>query len=174
MNKIKTIRIVSIILFIPAILSVILWLIGLLDIKIMAIINWMVFLVEFIIFLIISKTSIGISQANVIIPKELCEEKTIIADTNIFPNFLMPTNINRDCIFRISLQIKGFKKYPLFYIIRTCEKETCVQELNKKIKLDTGFVHIFEVYVYCKEKLNFKFSEDVTVQKLLIEELYST
>ena len=174
MNKIKTIRIVSIILFIPAILSVILWLIGLLDIKIMAIINWMVFLVEFIIFLIISKTSIGISQANVIIPKELCEEKTIIADTNIFPNFLMPTNINRDCIFRISLQIKGFKKYPLFYIIRTCEKETCVQELNKKIKLDPGFVHIFEVYVYCKEKLNFKFSEDVTVQKLLIEELYST
>lgn len=174
MNKIKTLRIVSIILFVPAISSVILWLIGLLDIKIMAIINWMVFLVEFIIFLIISKTSISISQTNVIIPKELCEEKTIIADTNIFPNFLMPTNINRDCIFRISLQIKGFKKYPLFYIIRTCEKETCVQELNKKIKLDTGFVHIFEVYVYCKEKLNFKFSEDVTVQKLLIEELYNT
>lgn len=161
-------------LFTPAFISFILWLTGRLDIKIMAAINWMVFLAEFIIILIIMKTTIRASQANVIIPKGSCEEKIIKAETNIFPNFLVPTNTNRGCIFRISLQIKEPKKYPLFYMIRTCEKETCVQELNKDIRLDPGHVHMFEVAIISKEKLNFKFSEDVIIQKLLIEELYIT
>lgn len=171
-NKIKMLRIISVVLFIPAIGSFILWLAGLLDIKIMATINWMVFLAEFIIFLFVMKNSIRINQANVIIPKGSSEEKDIRAETNIFPNFFIPTNTRKDCIFRISLQIKEFKKHPLFYMIRTCEGDTCIQELNKNIKLDPGLVHVFEVVINCKEKLNFKFSEDVIVQKLLIEELY--
>ena len=160
MNKIKILRIVAIGIFILAILSLIF------------VINWIVFLAEFIIFLIIMNATIRESQANVIIPKGYCEEKTIKAETDIFPDFLMPTNTHRDCIFRISLQIKESKKYPLFYIIRICEKDTCIQELNEKIKLDPGLIHVFEVSIDSKEKLNFKFSEDVTIQKLLIEELY--
>ena len=160
MNKIKILRIVAIGIFILAILSLIF------------VINWIVFLAEFIIFLIIMNATIRESQANVIIPKGYCEEKTIKAETDIFPDFLMPTNTHRDCIFRISLQIKESKKHPLFYIIRICEKDTCMQELNEKIKLDPGLIHVFEVAIDSKEKLNFKFSEDVTIQKLLIEELY--
>ena len=174
MKKIKILRIISVVLFIPASISFVLWLTGSLDIKIMAAINWIVFLAEFIIFLIVMKTSIMTSQANVIIPKGSCEEKMVVAETNIFPKFLVPTNTHRDCIFRISLQIKEPKKYPLFYMIRTCEKDTCVQELNKDIKLDPGLVHMFEVAIISKEKLNFKFSEDVIIQKLLVEELYMT
>lgn len=172
MKKIKILRIIAIGLFIPAIVSFILWLTGRLDIKIMAAINWMVFLAEFIIFLIIMKTTIRMSQTNVIIPKCSCEEKMVVAETNIFPKFLVPTNTHRDCIFRISLQIKEFKKHPLFYMIRTCEKDTCIQELNKDIKLDPCTIHVFEVAIDSKEKLNFKFNEDVIIQKLLVEELY--
>lgn len=171
-NKIKVLRIISIALFIPAVISFVLWLAGSLDIKIMAAVNWLVFLAEFIIFLFIMKNSVRTSQANVIIPKGFSEEKVIKAETNIFPNFLVPTNTRKDCIFRISLQIKEFKKYPLFYMIRMCESDTCIQELNKNIKLDQGPVHVFETVINRKEKLNFKFSEDVIVQKLLIEELY--
>ena len=174
MDKIKILRIIAVVIFAPVVISFILWLVGLLDIKIMVIINWIVFSAEFIIFLIIMKNRTIMGQANVIIPKAFYEEKTIIAETNIFPNFLIPTNTHRDCIFRISLQIKEFKKHPLFYIIRKCEKDTCIQELNKKIKLDPGLVHIFEVTIDSKEKLNFKFNEDVIIQKLLIEELYIT
>lgn len=174
MKKIKILRIIAIGMFIPAFISFVLWLTGRLDIKIMAAINWIVFLAEFIIFLTVMKTSTSImtSQANVIIPKGFCEEKMVVAETNIFPKFLVPTNTHRDCIFRISLQIKEPKKYPLFYMVRTCEKDTCVQELNKDIKLDPGPVHMFEVAITSKEKLNFKFSEDVIIQKLLVEELY--
>lgn len=173
MDKIK-LRIISIGASIPAVVSFILWLTGSLDIKIMAIVSWIVFIIEFIILLIVMRSlhSIRKSDANVIIPKGYCEDKTITAETNIFPKFLVPTNIHRDCIFRISLQIKEFKKHPLFYIIRRCEKDTCIQELNTKIKLDPGLVHIFEVTIDSQEKLNFKFSEDVIIQKLLIEELY--
>lgn len=172
MNKITILRIISIVLFIPAIGSFILWWVGMLDIKIMAVVNWVVFTAEFIIFLFVAKTSIMISRANVIIPKGSCEEKMIVAETNIFPDFFVPTNTLQDCIFRVSLQIKEFKKYPLFYIIRKCEKDTCIQELNENIKLDPGLVHTFEVNIDSKEKLNFKFNQDVIVQKLLIEELY--
>jgi hypothetical protein len=86
---------------------------------------------------------------------------------------LVPTNIHRNCIFRISLQIKEFRKHPLFYIIRKCERGTCTQELNKNIKLDLGPMHVFDVAVDSKEKLNFKFNEDVTIQKILVEELYA-
>ena len=172
MNKIKLLRIISIGLFIPAVGSVMLWLTGRLDIKIMAAINWTIFLAEFTIFLFVMKTSIRASQASVIISKGFCEEKVIKAETDIFPNFLVPTNTQRDCIFRISLQIKEFKKYPLFHMIRKCERDTCIQELNKDIKLKTGLVHVFEVIIDSNEKLSFKFSEDVIIQKLLIEELY--
>lgn len=172
MNKIKILRIISILLFIPAPISFISWMVGLLDIKIMAIINWIVFTSEFIIFLLATKNSIMLNRANVIIPKGFCEEKMVVAETNIFPDFLIPTNINRDCVFRVSLQIKEFEKYPLFYIIRKCEKNICIQELNKNIRLDPVSVHIFEVIIDRKERLNFKFNEDVIIQKLLIEELY--
>lgn len=172
MDKIKTLRIISIALFIPAVGSIILWLAGMIDIKIMATINWIVFAIEFIIFLSIMKNSIRVNRANVIIPKGFCEEKMIMADTNIFPNFLIPTNVRKDCIFRISLQIKEFKKYPLLYLIRIYEKDTCIQELNKNIKLEPEFVHVFDVVINRKERLNFKFNEDVIIQKLLIEELY--
>ena len=170
MNKIKILLIMSIIVFIPDGVSFILWLVGLLDIKIMVAINWIIFLAEFVIFSFIIKTIVN--QANVIIPKGFCEEKTMIAETNIFRDFLEPTNPGRDCVFRISLQIKECKKYPLFYMIRICGKDTNIQELNKDIKVGPGFVHIFETKIGSKEKLNFKFSEDVTIQKLLIEELY--
>ena len=172
MNEIKILRITAIGLFILALASFILWLNGLLDIKTMVIINWITFSTELLIFLIVMKTSIR--PGNVIIPKGYCEEKAIKAELDIFPNFLVPTNIYRDCIFRISLQIKEFKKHPLFYIIRICEKDICIQELNNKIKLDPGLVHIFDVVINSKERLNFKFSEDVIIQKLLIEELYVT
>lgn len=173
-NKIKILRIISVVLFIPAITSFILWLVGMLDIKIMATVNWIVFLAEFIIFLFVMKTSRMVCRSNVIIPKGLYEEKMVVADTNIFPDFLVPTNTRKGCIFRISVQIKEFKKYPLFYIVRICEKDTCIQELNKNIKLDPGLVHVFEVAIDSKEKLNFKFNDDVVIQKLLIEELYMT
>lgn len=173
MNKIKKLRIIALVIFIPAVMSIILWLTGLLDIKIMAVINWLVFLAEFIIFLFVTNTSILARDVNVIIPKGFYEEKMIVAETNIFPNFLTPTNTHKDCIFRISLQIKKFKKYPLFYMVRTCEKDTCIQELNKNIKLDPGLVHMFEVNIDSKEKLNFKFNEDVIIHKILIEELYA-
>lgn len=176
MNRIKILRIISVGLFIPAVISFVLWLIGSLDIKIMAAINWIVFLAEFTILIVLivmkNSNSIRTSQANVIIPKGYCEDKTIIAETNIFPNFLVPINIHKNCIFRVNLQIKEFKKYPLFYMIRKCEKDTCIQELNKDIKLDPGLVHIFDVAIDSKEKLNFKFNEDVVIQKLLVEELY--
>lgn len=172
MNKIKLLRVISIALFIPAVGSTILWLIGLLDIKIMATINWTIFLAESTIFLFVIQTSIRASQSNVIIPKGFCEEKVIKAETDIFPDFLVPTNTHKGCIFRISLQIKEFKKYPLFYMIRKCERDTCTQELNKDIKLDPGSVHIFEVVIDSNEKLSFKFNEDVIIKKLLIEELY--
>ena len=172
MNKIKLLRIISIGLFIPAVGSIILWLIGLLDIKIMGAINWVIFLVEFTIFLFVMKTSIRTSQASVIIPKDFCEEKAIKAETDIFPNFLVPTNTHKGCIFRISLQIKEFKKCPLFYMVRKSERDTTIQELNKNIELDPLSVHVFEVAIDSKEKLNFKFNEDVIIQKLLIEELY--
>ena len=171
MNKIEILGIISIALFIPAAGSIILWLTGKLDVKIMATVNWVVFTTEFIIFLSAMKT-LRLSQANVIIPKGFYEEKMVLAETNIFPDFLIPTNIHRDCIFRVSLQIKEFKKYPLFYMIRICEKDTYTQELNKDIKLDPGLVHIFNVTIGKKEKLNFKFNEDIIIQKLLIEELY--
>ena len=172
MNKIKILRIISTVLFIPAVGSFILWWVGMLDIKIMTVVNWVVFTAEFIIFLFVIKTSTMMGHANVVIPKGFCEEKTVIAEENIFPDFLVPTNTRKGCIFRVSLQIKEFKKYPLFYMIRICEKDTCIQELNKDIKLDPGLTHIFEVVIDSKEKLNFKFSEDVVIQKLLIEELY--
>lgn len=172
MNKIKTFRIISIVLFIPAVASFILWLTGSLDIKIMAVINWIIFSAEFVIFIIIMKNRIRMSQVSVIIPKGLSEEKFIGANKDIFPNFLVPTNTHRDCIFRISLRIKEFKKYPLFYIIRKCERDTRIQELNKDIKLYPDIIHIFDVAIYSKEKLNFKFNEDVIIKKLLIEELY--
>lgn len=169
---IKILRIISIVLFMPAIGVFILWLTGKIDIKIFVVVNWMVFLAELIILLYVNKNSIRTTQASVIIPKGSYDEKTIKAEIDIFSNFLVPTNINRDCIFRISLQIKEFKNYPSFYMVRTCERDTCIQELNKNIKLDPGLVHIFEVVINCKEKLNFKFNEDVIIQKLLIEELY--
>lgn len=172
MDKIKILRIISVVLFIPAVGSFILWLIGSLDIKIMAAVNWVVFTAELIIFLFVIKTSIMVSRSNVIIPKGLCEEKMVMAEANIFPDFLVPTNTRKDCIFRISLQIKEFKKYPLFYIVRKCEKDTCNQELNKNVKLDSGLMHVFEVAIDSKEKLNFKFNEDVVIHKLLVEELY--
>jgi hypothetical protein len=174
MNKVTILRIISIGAFIPAAISFILWQAGSLDIKTMAIINWIAFLVEFTAFLFVMKmkNSIRISQANVIIPKGSYEEKTIKAETNIFPNFLVPTNTYRNCIFRISLQIKEFEKHPLFYIIRKCERDTCTQELNKNIRLDPGPVHVFDIAIDSKEKLNFKFNEDVIIQKILIEELY--
>lgn len=173
MDIIKKLRILSLGLFLPATVSLILWLAGKLDIKIMAAINWMVFLAESIIFFFVMKNSINVSNANVVIPKGFCEDKSIIAETDIFPNFLKPTNISRDCIFRISLQIKSFNnKYPLFYMVRKCEKDTCIQELNKNIKLDPETVHIFEVVINRKEILNFKFNEDVAVRRLYIEELY--
>jgi len=174
MNKIKMLkmlRIISIVLCIPALGSFILWWVGMLDIKIMAAVNWVVFIAEFIIFLFVMKT-IRMGRANVVIPKGFCEEKIFVAEENIFHDFLIPTNTRKGCIFRIGVQIKEFKKYPLFYIIRICEKETCIQELNKNIKLDPGLVHVFEVVIDSKEKLNFKFNEDVVVQKLLVEELY--
>lgn len=174
MNKIKILRIISVGLFIPFVVSTILMIIGLLDIKIMAIISWMVFvfMVEFIIFLIISKNHINISNTNVIIPKGLCENKIIMAETSIFQDLIGPTNPRRDCIFRISLQLKEFKRYPSFYIVRICEKDIYVQELNKDIRLDPGLIHIFDVTINRKEKLNFKFNENVTILKLLIEEIY--
>jgi len=172
MNKIKILRIISVVLFIPAIGSFILWWVGMLDIKIMAVVNWVVFTAEFIIFLFVIKTSTMMGRVNVVIPKGFYEEKIVVAEENIFPNFLVPTNTRKGCIFRISLQIKEFKKYPLFYIVRICEKETCIQELNKNIKLDPGQVHVFEVAIDSKEKLNFKFNEDIIIQKLLVEELY--
>ena len=81
MKKIKILRIISVVLFVPAFISFVLWLTGSLDIKIMAAINWMVFLAEFIIFLFVMKTSIRTSQTNVIIPKGFCEEKIIKAET---------------------------------------------------------------------------------------------
>lgn len=174
MDKNKKLAIISVILFIPMVISLILWMAGLLDLKIFAAFNWVIFLAEFAIFLFISKNSITTRRSNVIIPKGVCEEMAIKAETNIFPQFLVPTNIYKECVFRISLQTKEFKKYPLFYMIRVCEKDTCIQELNKDIKLVPGKVHTFDVIIDCKEKLNFKFNEDVIVQKLLIEELYAT
>ncbi len=172
MNKIKILRIISLGLSIPAIASFILWWVGSLDIKIMATINWIVFTVEFILFLFVTKSS-RTNYTGVIIPKGSCEEKKIMAGTNIFPDFLVSTNIGKDCTFRINLQIKEFKKFPLFYLVRSYENDIFSQELNKDIKLDTGMVHIFEVVINCKEKLNFKFDEDVIIQKLYIEELYN-
>ncbi len=172
MNKIKILRIISIVLFIPVIGSFILWWVGRLDIKIMAAVNWVVFTIEFIMFLFVTKTFTMMGHTNVVIPKGFYEEKMVVAETNIFPDFLVPTNTRKGCTFRISLQIRELKNYPLFYMIRICEKESCIQELNKNIILDPGFVHVFEVIIDRKEKLNFKFSEDVIIQKLLVEELY--
>lgn len=172
MIKTRTLRIISIGLMIPAAGSLALWLSGLLNIIYMAIINWIVFLAEFVIFIIAIKTSINDRYANVIIPRASCEERYIRAETNIFSNFLIPINPRRDCIYRIQLQLKDFKNYPKFSMIRKCEKDECIHELNKDIELDTEFVHVFEVAINRKERLNFKFSEDVTIKYLLIEELY--
>lgn len=171
MNRIKILRIVSTILVIPAVVTFILWSTGKLDAEIMAIINWIVFLGEFIILLYVMKV-MRFGQTNVVIPKGSCEEKTIVAETHIFPKFLKPTNTYKNCIFRVCIQIKEFKRYPLFYIIRKYKKDTCIQELNSKIKLDPGLTHIFEMIIDSQEELNFKFNEDVTIHKLVVEELY--
>lgn len=158
-------------LCIIALISYILWWEGLIDVKIMVAISWVASSVGFITFLFLMNNS-TINRTSVIIPKGLYEEKTIKAETEIFPNFLVPTNTNRNCIFRISLQIKEFKKHPLFYIIRKHEMDIHAQELNKDIKLDPGSTHMFDIVIGSNEKLNFKFSEDVTIQKLLVEEIY--
>jgi hypothetical protein len=172
MSDKKNLMTISIILWIIAVISFISWMKGLLDIEIVLTISWIASSVALITFLFITD-KIPISQSNVIIPKGYYEEKAFKADTNIFPNFLVPTNTNRNCIFRINLQIKEFTKHPLlFYIVRKREADIRTQELNKDIKIDPGQVHTFDIAIGNREKLNFKFNEDVTIQKLMVEEIY--
>lgn len=173
MDKIIILKIISFILLIPSVGSIVLWLSGAINIIYLAIINWIIFIADSIIFLIILKHS-NESNANLIIPKASCDEKTIPAETNIFSRYLIPTNPRRDCIFRVSLQLKDFKNPLIFSMIRMCEKDILIQELNKNIILDLEFIHKFEVNINRKEKLNFKFNKDVTIKSLLIEELYNT
>jgi len=158
-------------LCIIALISYILWWEGLIDTKIMVAISWVASSAGFITFLFLMNHS-TVSRTNVIIPKGHYDEKIIKAETDIFPSFLVPTNTYKNCRFRISLQIKEFKKYPLFYLIRKHGLNTIAQELNKDIKLDPGSIHMFDVAIHRNEELNFKFSEDVTIQKLLVEEIY--
>lgn len=169
-NKTKMLAI-SIGSLIIAFISYLLWMEGFIDIKIMGIINWIAGSIGLMALLFLVNNS-TMKQTSVIIQKGHYDEKIIKAETEIFPNFLVPTNTHRNCIFRIKLQMKEFKKHPLFYIIRKCEMNTCAQELNKDIKLDPGFTHVFDVFIKSNEKLNFKFNEDVTIKELLVEEVY--
>jgi hypothetical protein len=85
-NKITILRIISIGALMPATISFILWRVGSLDIKTMAIINWIAFLAEFTVFLFVMKIKNPIitSHSNVVIQKGSYDEKTVKAETNIF------------------------------------------------------------------------------------------
>lgn len=187
-GQIKLLRTIGYIIFLPAPISMILWAIGKLDTKYMAIINWMVFITEFILLVLMvniaKKEAKDIFRHNrydkppnkgdneVIIPKGSVSEKDISADTEIFNGYIAPTNPLRHSIFRIKLQLNKFEDTLYLSIIRRYQDRILEQIINQNVSLDTGCTHIFETMIHSKERLNFKFNKDVNVKLFSVEELY--
>lgn len=181
MNKIHILRMLSFFIFLLLPISIILWIVDIIDIEHMLIINWTILLTEVILILTIVNITIrsirnrdtgDISDNIVKISKGSFSEKKIRADTEIFLDDIGPTSPFRNCVFRIKLELKEFIGIPLFYIIRKCERNTCEQIANDDILLDTGKVHIFDIIVDQEEKLNFKFDKNVIVKSFSVIEFY--
>lgn len=171
--RIYAIKIIAIIVFLPALISVILLLFGFLDIRYMLIINVISFFIEFILFLtFISIMMKRINTTGVVIPKVSFTERKIRANTEIFEKYIRPTNPLSNCVFRIMIELKEFEETPKVFIIRKCQKDTCEQLLNDDSFLDLGKLHVFDVKVDRTEILNFKFDKNVIVKSFSIEELY--
>lgn len=172
--RFKKFYIASTIAFIPSIIAVILWSSGMLDIRYLIAINLFSFLIEFAIFIIF--INMVMRQANerstIAIPKVSMHEKHLPAGKEIFEKYIVPVNPHNDCVFRVKVELKEDTPKIKITIIRKCQKGTCEDVLNNNISLDVGKVHIFDIEIDRKEKLNFKFDKDVTIKSFSIEEFY--
>lgn len=181
MNKIRILRMLSFFIFLLLPVVIILWIFDIINLEQMLIFNWIILITEIVLILTIINITImsiynkdveDISDNIVKISKGSLSEKKIRADTEIFLNDIRPTSPFRNCVFRIKLEMKEFIETPLFYIIRKCEQKTCEQIANNNVLLGTGKIHIFDIIVNQKEKLNFKFDKNVIIKSFSVIEFY--
>lgn len=111
-------------------------------------------------------------MSNVTIQKGTITEKDILANVHILDKPITPTNPLKNCIFRVMLEMKN-NNLPELFVIRKCEKDTCVQKVNENIPLVLGKIHIFDITIDSQEKINFAFDKDTSIKKFAIQEFYA-
>lgn len=120
-------------------------------------------------------TPSNIMNAKTIIPKGKCNDMFIKANTGILPKFVIPTNPHHNSVFRVKFVVftdEKLQEQLKFSIMRTCQSNSCEQEIND-IKPTKEGTYMFDISVNPREKLNFKFDKDVTLQSFTVDELYA-
>lgn len=176
--SIKIIRILSLIIWIPALISYILFSFGKLELGYMIAINLIAVVLEAVLFIIVTKMiakHIGITTNGVIIPKGKFDNKCIVANSDILSKNIRSIHPWKDGIFRIVMELElepDRENRPLkFYIIRRCHVDTCEQEIEI-VQSSSTKIHIFDTSIDPKELINFKFSRDTMVKSFTVDELY--
>lgn len=173
---IKVIRILALIIWIPAIASYILFSFGKLKLEYMVVINLSVLILEVILFIIsmkiISKYTKTVTKG-VVVPKGKFDDMYIVANNEILSHGVKPIHPWKDSIFRVIMElVPDAEDRPLkFYIIRKCSMDACEQEIDI-IKPSDSSKHVFELNIDPKELINFKFSRDTIVKSFTVDELY--
>ena len=119
-----------------------------------------------------NKIMSGGLSSNVLIPKGKFSDKQILADTFIFNEPIISTNPMRKSVFRICIELAEKLIEPLeLSIVKTFERKTSEQKLDATHYFVEG-IHILNINVYPKEKLNFKFNKNIKAKLFSVDELY--
>lgn len=165
-------------LWIIAMISLVAFRYGKLDLMYMMIINISIIIIEMILLLLIIRNVIknrmvtDILSSKVMIPKGNFRNTEIHADTCIFNEPINSTNPMKIGIFRICIELAEKLVEPLeFSVIRTLERKTSEQKLDATHCIIEG-THILHINVHPREKLNFKFNRDIRAKLFSVDELY--
>lgn len=115
-----------------------------------------------------------ILNTKVIIQKGMCNDKYIKANDSILPTFICSTNPYRNSVFRVKFVVSTDeepKEQLKFLITRMRHSQNYEQEIDG-IKPTKEGTYMFNIAVDPREKLNFKFNRDVTLQLFTVDELY--
>lgn len=172
-KMLKKLRYLAIIVFLPFVVSLILFQIGKMSLYHMIIVNIIVSIIETIIFIaglrIMAKELTLDTKISIL--KGKFDNKRINADTEILDKPIISTNPMKSCVFRIYIELAEKLIEPLeFSIIRIFEMKFSEQ------KIATLFVdgtHILYINVSPREKLNFKFNRDINAKIFSIDEIYT-
>lgn len=175
MKTLRNLRYLTIIVFIPSVISFILFQLGKMSLDHMIIINLVVTAIESVIFIIgmrmIAKDYTE-SSPKVTILKGKFDNKQIRANTEVFDRLIIPTNPMKSCIFRICIELADKFIGPSLelLIMRKCESGTCEQKIDASYCKEGS--HALQINIDPREKLNFKFSKDIKIKLFSVEEFY--